>query len=82
MNEVAEIELSVSSPTIEADGKTSTNVIALLYRYNQGVKELVDVPTTVVFSTDIGDITSYVQSDASGKAIAKFTSGVVGTASI
>ena len=82
VNEVAEIELSVSSPTIEADGKTSTNVIALLYRYNQGVKELVDVPTTVVFSTDIGDITSYVQSDASGKAIAKFTSGVVGTASI
>jgi adhesin/invasin len=82
VNQVAEIDLSVSDSVIEADGKTKSYITATLYRYNKGVKEIVDVPTTVVFETDIGDISKFVQSDAAGKAVAQFTSGVVGTASI
>ncbi len=82
VNQVAEIGLSVSDSVIEADGKTKSYITATLYRYNQGVKEVVDVPTTVVFESDVGDISRFVQSDATGKAVAQFTSGVVGTASI
>lgn len=79
VNQVADIQLSLSDPIIEADGSTASEVTATLYKFNGDV---VDTPTTVEFATDIGEITQYVRSDTEGKAVARFTSGVMGTATI
>jgi hypothetical protein len=79
INQVNDIVMTVSNPTIEADGITSTNVTAQLRKFSG---DPIDVPTMVVFSTDIGEVSKFVRSDETGKAVAKFTSGVVGTATI
>jgi hypothetical protein len=79
INQISEIVLSASQTTIEADGRSSTTITAQLKKFNG---DPIDMPTTVVFGTDIGSVSKFVQSDASGNAKAQFTSGVVGTATI
>lgn len=79
INQISDIVMTVSNSTIEADGITSANITAQLRKFKG---DPIDVPTTVVFSTDIGEVSKFVQSDTSGRAVAQFTSGVVGTATI
>ncbi|MHB9029752.1 MAG: Ig-like domain-containing protein, partial [Candidatus Latescibacterota bacterium] len=79
VNQVADIELSVSKPIIEADGTSASAVTATLRKFNG---DIIDTPTTVEFSANIGEISQFVRSDSNGKAVARFTSGVVGTAEI
>jgi hypothetical protein len=79
INQVSDIVMSATKSTIEADGITSTTITAQLRKFNG---DPIDVPTTVVFSTDFGEVSKFVQSDTSGRASAQFTSGVVGTATI
>ncbi|MDP2982110.1 MAG: invasin domain 3-containing protein [Candidatus Latescibacter sp.] len=79
INQVSDIVMTVSNSTIEADGITSAIITAQLRKFNG---DPIDVPTTVVFSTDIGEVSKFVRSDQSGRAVAQFTSGVVGTATI
>ncbi len=79
VNQVADIQLEVSDPIIEADGTTASEVTATLRKFNG---DIIDTPTTVEFDTDIGEISQFVRSDSNGKAVARFTSGMVGTASI
>ncbi len=79
VNQVADIALTVSNPIVEADGTSSSEITATLLKFNG---DPIDTPTTVEFTTDVGEITQFVRSDTSGKAVAKFTSGVVGTARI
>ncbi|MFA6471017.1 MAG: invasin domain 3-containing protein [Candidatus Latescibacterota bacterium] len=79
INQVYDIVMSATNSTIEADGITATTITAQLRKYNG---DPIDVPTSVVFSTDIGEVSKFVQSDATGRATAQFTSGLIGTATI
>jgi hypothetical protein len=79
VNQVSEIQLSASKSTIEADGTSSSQIIATLRSFDGA---LIKKPTTVEFQTDIGEITQFILSDTTGTAVARFTSGVVGTARI
>jgi len=85
VNQVSDIEVKAfdlegnENPTIEADGISSARVVAYLRKYD-GYP--VTVPTTVAFESDIGRITSFVRSDTTGMAVASFSSGDVGTATI
>jgi len=81
VNQVANIELEVSNEdrTIMADGIDASNITATILTFNN---QIVTTPTNVVFETDIGEITRFKQTNEEGKAIAQFTSGVVGTATI
>lgn len=79
VNQVSDIRLTVSNPVIEADGISSSEVTAMLYKFSG---DIIETPTTVEFNTDIGEISQLIRSDTTGKAVARFTSGVVGTARI
>jgi len=79
VNQVADIEITVSNAIIEADGTSSSQITARLLKFNG---DPIETPTTVKFTTDIGEITQFVRSDTSGMAVARYTSGVVGTARI
>lgn len=79
VSEVATIDLDVSASSIPADGTSYSEVTATLRAFDGSV---MTVPTTVQFSTDIGDISSSVRSSTDGTAVARFTSGTVGTATI
>ena len=81
VNQVANIELEIDNEdrTIKADGIDSSNITATIFTFDD---QIVTTPTNVVFETDIGEITRYQQTNEEGKAVAQFTSGVVGTANI
>jgi hypothetical protein len=80
INEVSAIELVVDNSELLADGIESTFIHATLLRHDETI---ITVPTTVQFTTDIGEITSSVLSDSTtGMATAQFSSNVVGTATI
>ncbi|MBN1294488.1 MAG: Ig-like domain-containing protein [Candidatus Latescibacteria bacterium] len=79
VNQVANIELEVDKRTIKADGVDSANITATIKTFDD---QIVTIPTNITFETDIGDITTYKQSNEEGKAVAQLTSGIVGTATI
>ena len=81
VNQVAKIKLEVDNDdrTIMADGIDTSNITATILTFEDS---LVTTPTNVVFETDIGEITRYQQTNEEGKAVAQFSSGVVGTANI
>ncbi len=79
VNQVADIDVEVDKTTIAADGIETAAITATLMKYGG---EIVTLPTTVTFETDIGQITQYVRSDENGRAVATFSSGQVGTATI
>ena len=80
INEVNAIDLKVDNPVLRANGIASTYVRATLKKYDGTI---INVPTTVKFETDLGEITSYVLSDPlNGTAVAQFSSNAVGTARI
>ncbi|UCH90213.1 MAG: Ig-like domain-containing protein, partial [Thermoplasmata archaeon] len=79
VNQVSDIDIALDKNEVEADGISSVEVTATLKKFNG---EIIDKPTTVEFETDIGQITHYATSNTEGKAIAHFSSGQVGTATI
>lgn len=80
INGVTTIELSVDNPVLRADGISSTFIRARLKSFDGSV---ILTPTTVLFETDLGEITeSVLSSSDDGVAIAQFSSNQVGTARI
>ncbi|MFC1692392.1 Ig-like domain-containing protein [Candidatus Latescibacterota bacterium] len=77
--EVNDIVLELDKDMINADGIDVSVITATLYKFTG---DIVNVPTTVAFDTDIGEITNIVRSDSNGQAVAQFSSGHVGTATI
>ncbi|MCE5251014.1 Ig-like domain-containing protein [bacterium] len=79
VNQVSDIELSAEPSIIVADGLMESIITATLRMFDGSV---ITTPTTVSFTTDVGDIEKFTRSDEKGIATARFTSGVVGTANI
>ena len=85
VNQISDIEVNVydldgnDNSKIQADGIETAIVEATLKDFNGDV---VSVPTVVSFETNIGQITNFVRSDSNGQAVATFSSGNVGTATI